>query len=451
MESSNTKTNLSWYTFPAVLLLVALFQLSYDISSRMEIQLIWLYFGLAFIAYFAILHRFNNPLHFKLNIGLAVLSRLLLLFSFPLLSDDIYRFIWDGSQLLHGINPFSYTPQELLQFNYSWVDSNLFEKMNSPAYYSVYPPINQLAFILCAIPGKGNLIASAVILRVFILVFELGNIYLIKKLLLYFKKDRNLVFLYALNPLVIVEFTGNLHFEAVMIFFTLLTVWLLLKDQWVWAAVALALAICSKLLPIIFLPLFIRQIGWKKSIYAGFICGLTTLLLFLPFLYNLELLQHFITSLQLYYGKFEFNGSIYQILKAIGWEWLGYNPIAYTSKILIALTLMAFMITYIRSKNMFQGIFWLMLSYFLFGVVIHPWYMLILVAFTPFLKWRFAIVWSLLICLSYYTYRMIPYQENMNLVLVEYLVIGIYFIYELGVSYFTQRRKGFSQRAQNFE
>lgn len=447
MESPNTKTNLSWYTFPAVLLLVALFQLSYHISNRMEIELIWIYFGLAFIAYFALLHRFNNPLHFKLNIGLAVLSRFLLLFSFPLLSDDIYRFIWDGSQLLHGINPFSYTPQELLQFNYNWVDPLLFEKMNSPAYYSVYPPINQLAFVLSAIPGKGNLIASAVILRVFILAFDLGNIYLIRKLLTHFKKDKNLVFLYALNPLVIIEFIGNLHFEAVMIFFTLLSIWMLLKDKWVWATVALAMAISSKLLPIIFLPLFIRQIGWKKSIYAGFVCGLITILLFLPFLYNLELIQHFINSIQLYYGKFEFNGSLYQILKAIGWKWLGYNPIAYTSKILIALTLIGFLITYIKSKNMFQGIFWLMFTYTLCGAIVHPWYMLILVAFTPFLKWRFAIVWSVMICLSYYTYRIIPYDENMNLVLVEYLVVGIYLVYELGFKYFTQRRKGFTQRA----
>jgi hypothetical protein len=54
-----------------------------------------------------------------------------------------------------------------------------------------------------------------------------------------------------------------------------------------------------------------------------------------------------------------------------------------------------------------------------------------LVAFTPFLKWRFAIVWSVLICLSYYTYRVIPYDENLYLVLAEYVLLGCFMVYEL--------------------
>jgi hypothetical protein len=302
--------------------------------------------------------------------------------------------------------------------------------MNSPEYYSVYPPVNQLAFLLSAIPGKNNLIASAVILRVLILTFDFGNIFLIKKLLKHFNKNENLVFLYALNPLVIIEFTGNLHFEAVMIFFTLLAIWFLLKDRWVLASIALSLAICSKLLPLVFLPFFIRYMGWKKTFFVGLICGFTTLLLFLPFIYNLELAQHFIKSIQLYYGKFEFNGSIYQILKAIGWKWLGYNPIAYTSKILLGLTLTGFLITYLKSKNIFEGIFWLMLIYTICGAIVHPWYILILVAMSPFIKWRFGIVWSVLICLSYYTYCVFPYQESLTLIWIEYGLLGIYVIYE---------------------
>jgi hypothetical protein len=253
----------------------------------------------------------------------------------------------------------------------------------------------------------------------------------LKKLLRFYKKDEKLVFLYALNPLVIIEFTGNLHFEAVMIFFTLLSIWLLLQNKWVWAAVGLSLAINAKLLPLIFFPLFIQHIGWRKSIYAGFVVANCTVLLFIPFLYKLEYLQNFISSLQLYYGKFEFNGSIYQLLKEAGWRILHYNPIAYTSKILLAITLMGFLITYIKSKNIIEGVFWLMFTYTICGAIVHPWYMLILVAFTPFLKYRFALVWSVLICLSYYTYRVIPYDENLNLVLVEYVLFGSFIIYEL--------------------
>lgn len=430
MSPQTHKTSLSGYLFPVVLLLYAIFQMAYFIPDRAEIIPVWLNFALAFIAYFSILHRFNTDDKIQLNYGLAIAARLVLIFSFPLLSDDIYRFIWDGSLIIHHINPFSYTPQQLMEMKLNWLDPVLFQKMNSPTYFSVYPPINQLAFWLCALPGKGNLLASAVILRLFILPFELGNIYLIKKLLRFYQKDEKLVFLYALNPLVILEFTGNLHFEAVIIFFSLWMIWFLIHKKWIKASLALALGIGAKLLPVLFLPFFIRYIGWKKSIYAGIIVGLSTILMFLPFIYNLDLAQHFIESIRLYYGKFEFNGSIYQILKAIGWKYYGYNPIAKTSKLLIVLTSAGFTLSYIKSKNIFSGIFWLMFTYVLFGAIVHPWYILILVALSPFVKWRFAVVWSVLICLSYYTYRVFPYQESMTLVWVEYGLLAAFMVYE---------------------
>jgi alpha-1,6-mannosyltransferase len=420
-----------WHNLLLVIFLVSLFQLAYQIPNRTDIWAIWLRLGLAFTSYFIILFKFNKDEFVFSNNLLLIFSRLLILFSFPLLSDDIYRFIWDGSLMHHGINPFSITPNQLMQLNPQWIDSTLFTNMNSQAYYSVYPPINQFAFYLSAIPGKGNLLASAIILRIFILAFDFGNIYLIKKLLQFYKKDKKLIYLYALNPLVIVEFTGNLHFEAVMIFFTLLAIWFLTQNKWIWAAIALSLAINAKLLPLIFFPLFIHHIGLKKSVYAGFIIVICTLLLFAPFLYKLNYLENFISSLQLYYGKFEFNGSIYQLLKKAGWEILNYNPILYTSKILLLLTLIGFLIAYIKSKNIIEGIFWVMFTYTLCGAIVHPWYMLILVAFTPFLKYRFALVWSVLICLSYYTYRVIPYDENLNLVLVEYVMLGCFMGYEL--------------------
>ena len=420
----------AWHNLLLVIFLVSLFQLAYQIPSRSDVWGIWLRLGLAFTSYFLILFKFNKDEFIIGNNLLLIFSRLLLLFSFPLLSDDIYRFIWDGSLMHHGINPFSATPIQLMQLNPEWIDSTLFDNMNSKTYYSVYPPINQLAFYLSAIPGKGNLLASAIILRIFILAFDFGNIYLIRKLLQFYKKDKKLVYLYALNPLVIVEFTGNLHFEAVMIFFTLLSIWLLLNEKWILAAIALSLAINAKLLPLIFFPLFIHHIGWKKSVYAGFIVAACVIIPFFPFLHQPQYLENFISSLQLYYGKFEFNGSIYQLLKEAGWKILNYNPIEYTSKILLALTLMGFLVTYLKSKNMIEGVFWLMFTYTICGAIVHPWYMLILIAFTPFLKYRFALVWSVLICLSYYTYRVIPYNENLNLVLIEYVLLGCFMVYE---------------------
>ncbi|HEX7366003.1 MAG TPA: glycosyltransferase 87 family protein [Pelobium sp.] len=414
----------------ALIILIAMVFIGYFIPDRTHIYSYWTSIGIAFIAYFIILKGFDPDQYNKINYISSAVLRFVLLFAFPLLSDDLYRFFWDGAQIFHLINPFYFSPKELLAFNYSWVDVSLFQKMNSPEYYSVYPPINQLAFLLTAFAGKGNILSSIVILRLVILLFDLGNIYLLRKLLRHFKKKESLVFLYALNPLVIIELTGNLHFEAVMIFFTLLSFWYLLKNKWILAAIALGFAVCAKLLPLIFLPLFIKQIGFKKAIYAGSITGITILVLFLPFIHNLTLAKHFLTSIQLYYGNFEFNGSIYQILKQIGWAILGFNPIAYTSVILGVCTLSGFIISYKKSANIIEGGFWFMVVYYLFNAVVHPWYIVILIAFTPFVKWRFAILWSVLICLTYYTYVNVPYQQNTFLISLEYALLALAFANE---------------------
>ncbi len=419
------------YTITTLFLVLAFIAFAYFLNSRQNISLIWMLLGVCFTSYFIILKKYNTENFKTLNYRLSVALRLVFLFSFPLLSDDIYRFIWDGSQILHGINPFAFTPKELLHNNYAWLDISLFQKMNSPAYYSVYPPVNQLAFILSAIPGKGNFIASVIILRLIIIAFDFGNLYIIKKLLTFYQKDQKLLFLYALNPLVIIEFAGNLHFEAVMIFFSLLSFWLLLKNKWILAAIALAFAISAKLLPLIFLPLFIKQIGFKKAFYAGSICLFFVFLMFLPFINTINLASNFISSIQLYYGKFEFNGSIYQVLKQAGWSILGYNPIAYTSKILIILTLVGFLLSYLKSANILYCAFWMLFSYTICGAIVHPWYILFLVALSPFIKWRFAILWSVLICLSYYTYHSIPYQESLFLVSVEYILLFAFISYEI--------------------
>lgn len=414
----------------SVIMLIAVGFIGYLIADRTEIYSFWLAILLAFIAYFIIINNFSDDKFNNANYSSAIILRLILVFSFPLLSDDLYRFFWDGAQIFHGVNPFSFTPKELLAFNYNWADVSLFEKMNSPEYYSVYPPINQFAFLLTALAGKGNLLSSIIILRIVIILFDLGNIYLIKKLLRHFNKKECLVFLYALNPLVVIELTGNLHFEAAMIFFTLLSFWYLLKNKWVLASFALGLAVCAKLLPVLFLPLFIKHIGLKKTIYAGLIVGLTTLILFLPFIHNLTLAQHFLSSLQLYYGNFEFNGSVFQIFKQIGWGLLGRDPIAYTSFILAILTLTGFFVAYKKSSNIIEGSFWFILVYYLFNAVVHPWYIIILICFTPFVSWRFALLWSFLICLTYYTYVSIPYQQSTFLTIIEYGFVAAAFTNE---------------------
>ena len=112
-----------------------------------------------------------------------------------------------------------------------------------------------------------------------------------------------------------------------MIFFVLLSFWLLLQNRWVGSSAVLALGIGTKLLPLIFLPLLVRYLGWKRGLLYASVTFVFTAVLFLPFL-SLDLFQNVFSSLNLYFQKFEFNASVYYLIRAAGYWLEGYNIIS---------------------------------------------------------------------------------------------------------------------------
>jgi hypothetical protein len=88
-----------------------------------------------------------------------------------------------------------------------------------PDYFTGYPPICQFIFGLATKLFGGNLVWSIAVIRLFIIASEIGTIYFLRKILSAFNLPLRNVLIYALNPLVIIELTGNLHMEGVMIFF----------------------------------------------------------------------------------------------------------------------------------------------------------------------------------------------------------------------------------------
>lgn len=384
----------------------------------------------------------------------AILFRLLLLFAMPQLSDDVYRFIWDGRLLVHGYNPYMHLPRQLLDTPIAaacGLDQWLFGQLNSPDYFTVYPPFNQALFWLASWLSPTNLTGNAVWLRVPIVVSELGSIWLLATLLRRFSLSPNLAFLYSLNPVVILELTGNLHFEAVMIFFTLLATWLLLDGRFALSAGALALAIGTKLLPLLLLPLVIRRIGWKPGIIYTLLTGLLTAALFAPFA-SLELAQNIFSSINLYFQKFEFNASLYYILRAVGYWIKGYNTIKFigvvlSGTILLSTLWIAFRWRLIPASVQLLAILTVYLS---FATTVHPWYVTTLLAASVFTPFRYPLVWSALIPLSYFTYHTAPYEENLWLTALEYSIVLVVGTLEI-INYRQRLRKGINSDSDTWQ
>ena len=69
--------------------------------------------------------------------------------------------------------------------------------------------------------------------------------------------------------------------------------------------------------------------------------------------------------------------------------------------------------------------------YYFTTTTMHPWYLATLVILSVFTNYRFPIVWSLVIVLSYQAYANIPWKENSWFMLLEYLVVYGYLFWEI--------------------
>ena len=97
--------------------------------------------------------------------------------------------------------------------------------------YSNYPPLNQFMFGLAALLGGSSLLATVVVMRLQLILADIGIYYFGRKLLKNMNRSPYLIFWYFLNPLVIIECTGNLHYEALMLFFFVLAFFLLSRKK----------------------------------------------------------------------------------------------------------------------------------------------------------------------------------------------------------------------------
>ncbi len=438
-EDHSDRKNISnpGLTLFSLISIAGYFLLAYQISRTQTIALYLVFAGL-FAAYAWLLQFDLTAVQLRYVLIAAIVFRCIFLPALPHLSDDYFRFIWDGRLSAQGINPFNVLPLHFVQTQQSLhtgVSSSIYAGLNSKSYYTIYPPVMQGIFWFGAKIFPHSIPGSIVVMRLFILLSELGTILLLRRLLIYWGKSEKLTLLYAWNPLVIAELTGNLHFEAVMIFFLLLSVYLLIRGNESLSALAFGLALSVKLLPLMFLPALVRRIGWKKTIPYGIISIGITGLLFLPFM-DTVFLQHIGSSVGLYFSKFEFNASLFYLIRWLGTQIIGYD-IIYAAGPALGVCMLYGMGWYLRKErkpdgqNIFRSWMWIWLIYLACSTIVHPWYVTPLVVFAVFSGYRFPIFWSGAIVLTYFTYRQMPYRESLGLVTLEYTVVFAVMVWEL--------------------
>lgn len=398
-------------------------------------------YGLFFGLYLGIIWQKNrSEAEIKWYTALGVVLRVLLLFSLPNLSDDFYRFLWDGHLTVAGIHPFAHPPAWFMA-QHSMVPGlspDLFARLNSPDYFTVYPPFCQAIFALAVWVAPQSWWGGVVVMKVFLLAGELGTLWLFRR---YWSEALgHKVLLYALNPLLILEIMGNCHFEGLMIFF-LLAGWQMLQRGRLPAAAGLwALATATKLLPPLFLPLAWRWLGWRRGwvfqlLFAG-TCGL----LFLPLL-NKQVLMNMSQSLGLYFQRFEFNASLYYLAQTVSRWQTGFYYVEVIGPALALVTLAGtlWLTARTRSQGSVQTRRWLLpetmlwasFLYLTCATTVHPWYATVPLTLGILAGWHFPIMWSGLIILSYSHYTGAVPAENYVWIGLEYGILWLFILGEV--------------------
>jgi len=233
------------------------------------IQLL-IYFGVAWLS----LRTKDSHSILLLGLIFAALFRLSILFSPPYLSDDIYRYIWDGRVQAAGVNPYRYIPadESLAKLR----DDKIYPNINRRDYArTMYPPVAEGAFLLIT-----RFSESVTWMKAIMVGCEAITVWALIQLLASFGFARQRVLIYAWHPLVIWEFAGSGHIDSLAIAFILLTLLARRKRSEILTGFLLACATCVKFFPLVLFPAIYRR--WSRKMPLALAC--TILVTYMPYL-----------------------------------------------------------------------------------------------------------------------------------------------------------------------
>jgi alpha-1,6-mannosyltransferase len=217
--------------------------------------------------------RDSRPL-LLLGLIFAALFRLSIIFFPPHLSDDIYRYIWDGRVQAAGINPYRYIPADESLAHLR--DEKIYPNMNRRDYaHTMYPPVAEAAFLLIT-----RFSESVTWMKTAMVGFEAVAVWAVVQLLVSFGFARQRVLIYAWHPLVVWEFAGSGHVDALAIAFIALALLVHRKHGETSTGFFLACATCVKLFPAVLLPAFYMRGRWRMPL--AFVA--TILITYVPYL-----------------------------------------------------------------------------------------------------------------------------------------------------------------------
>jgi hypothetical protein len=404
-------------------------------------QFLTLYFlyilGLTLI--FSKLQQFRSSRGLVIFVFLAaVFFRISLIPTTPILSSDIYRYVWEGRVQWQGKNPYLYAPasEELTSLR----DEAIYPHINRKSHTTVYPAGAQIFFFISrAITGD-----SLHALKGIFVLFDLITMILLIKLLRAYGLEEIRFYIYAWNPLVIYEVAHSGHLEGLVGLLVVLSFYLYVSDRKTASVAALAVASGMKLYPALLLPVLVHRGERLKAVLTFSGCFLA---LYLPYCWSAG--KKIVGFLPIYFGKSyeSFNLGLKYFLMHV-FPGLDYF---FLTKVFFGIILLIALVFFLKEKGKEEavkyGYIMICLLLVLMPASLHPWYVLWLL---PFLAFYPAIGWvffSGAVAFSYLKYVsptgiMPPWIRYLEYLPLFALLLGDYFWHQrVSANWFPWRPK----------
>ncbi len=332
-----------------------------------------------------------------LILGFTVLFRLLLLPTPPVLSSDIFRYVWDARVQAAGVSPYLSRPEDFA--TEAVKHDPLYLQQNRPSARTIYPPLAQLAFR--AVRGFAGERISA--MKGLMVLADFCTVGLLMRLLSSLGLPRSRAILYAWHPLVVFEVAGSGHVDALAVPLILAAVLAWQRNRAAAAGAALGAAALVKIYPILLVPAFCGRRRWQLAAACALVIGLG----YLPYVFHagydvLGHLPRFLSD-----PEEVFNPSLMGLVLLLGKDLGGISIVwvSWIGRIFLAATLLLLLPSEpVRPMDLLARIWAVGAAVTLFTMTFHPWYLIWLL---PYLAVQPRAAWMYLsgaISLSYLFY-----------------------------------------------
>jgi hypothetical protein len=384
-----------------------------------------------------------------ISIGLRVITLL-----YPVgMSDDIFRYVWDGKVQHAGFNPFEFSPNapEGIDIREKWWTS-----INNPHVSSPYPPFSQVIFWLITVPDL-DITGYIFEFRLLVILIDICLIITLNRFIVHLHLLKRRLIIYAWSPLTIFELAGNGHNDGIASFFMILSIYWTIttknKSKNVFAAIFLALAILTKTFPVFALPFLIRH--WRIKEIMAF--SATLIVFSLSYTTN-KILFPLIPQGQVHFVKnFRFNSSIYRVLISIsgGYKIYEIEFVLILSVVIVLILLIINGYTYWLThspltdseESLVERISFALFVLLLFSADVHPWYLLWILPLMVIKPQESVIIWSLTIFFSYEVYQDFDshgiWFEKRSTLLLEYIPVFSMLIYQIATKWKFFKNSGY--------